>query len=53
MLFHPAGEEHLTDFIIKQFPYDLSDQAGLVLIGKHLKRINFKTAAPNSSALKF
>ena len=31
----------MTDFIIKQLPYDLSHQAGLALIGKYLKRINF------------
>lgn len=30
----------MTDFVIKQLPYDLSNQAGLALIGKHLKRIN-------------
>ena len=30
----------MTDFIIKQLPYDLSNQAGLALIGKYLKRIN-------------
>jgi hypothetical protein len=33
----------MTDFIIKQLPYDLSNQAGLALIGKYLKRINFNT----------
>lgn len=32
----------MTDFIIKQLPYDLSNQAGLALIGKYLKRINIK-----------
>ena len=31
----------MTDFILKQLPYDLSHQAGLALIGKYLKRINF------------
>ena len=30
----------MTDFVIKQLPYDLSHQAGLALIGKYLKRIN-------------
>jgi hypothetical protein len=30
----------MTDFVIKQLPYDLSNQAGLALIGKYLKRIN-------------
>jgi hypothetical protein len=30
----------MTDFQIKQLPYDLSHQAGLALIGKYLKRIN-------------
>ena len=30
----------MTDFILKQLPYDLSNQAGLALIGKYLKRIN-------------
>jgi hypothetical protein len=33
----------MTDFIIKQLPYDLSNQAGLALIGKYLKRINFNS----------
>jgi hypothetical protein len=27
----------MTDFVIKQLPYDLSNQAGLALIGKYLK----------------
>ena len=31
----------MTDLILKQLPYDLSGQAGLALIGKYLKRINF------------
>ncbi|TXI73266.1 MAG: IS1380 family transposase [Limnohabitans sp.] len=31
----------MPDFIIKQLPYDLSGQAGLALIGKYLKRLNF------------
>ena len=31
----------MTDFILKQLPYDLSNQAGLALISKYLKRINF------------
>jgi len=30
----------MPDFIIKQLPYDLSQHAGLALIGKYLKRIN-------------
>jgi hypothetical protein len=30
----------MTDFVLKQLPYDLSGQAGLALIGKYLKRIN-------------
>ena len=30
----------MADFILKQLPYDLSNQAGLALIGKYLKRIN-------------
>jgi hypothetical protein len=33
----------MTDFIIKQFPYELSNQAGLALIGKYLKRININS----------
>jgi hypothetical protein len=37
---HLAGEASLTDFVLKQLPYDLSGQAGLALIGKRLKRIN-------------
>jgi len=30
----------MPDFVIKQLPYDLSQHAGLALIGKYLKRIN-------------
>lgn len=30
----------MSDFLIKQLPYDLSGQAGLALIGKYLKRVN-------------
>jgi hypothetical protein len=30
----------MTDFLLKQLPYDLSNQAGLALIGKYLKCIN-------------
>lgn len=30
----------MTDFLVKQLPYDLSSQAGLALIGKYLGRIN-------------
>jgi hypothetical protein len=30
----------MSDFVVKQLPYDLSGQAGLALIGKYLKRIN-------------
>ena len=33
----------MTDFIIKQLPYDLSNQAGLALIGKYLNRININS----------
>ena len=33
----------MTDFIIKQLPYDLNNQAGLALIGKYLKRININS----------
>jgi hypothetical protein len=29
----------MTDFIVKRLPYDLSNQAGLALIGKYLKHI--------------
>ncbi|HMS07532.1 MAG TPA: hypothetical protein PKD73_17415, partial [Burkholderiaceae bacterium] len=29
----------MADFILKQLPCDLSNQAGLTLIGKYLKRI--------------
>jgi len=53
---------HMTDFILKQLPYDLSNQAGLALIGKYLKHINIKRlvdpafpvrcGAPNSDILK-
>jgi len=31
----------MTEFIIKQLPYDLGNHAGLALIGKYLKRLNF------------
>ena len=31
----------MSDFLIKQFPCDLSGQGGLAFIGKYLKRINF------------
>jgi hypothetical protein len=30
----------MTDFIIKKLPYDLSSHAGLVFVGKYLKRVN-------------
>jgi len=30
----------MSEFVVKQLPYDLSSQAGLALIGKYLKRIN-------------
>ena len=33
----------ITDFILKQLPYDLSNQAGLALVGKYLKRININS----------
>jgi hypothetical protein len=33
----------MTNFILKQLPYDLSNQAGLALIGKYLKRINLNS----------
>jgi hypothetical protein len=39
--FTQQVKQHMTAFIIKQLPYDLSNQAGLALIGKYLKRINF------------
>ena len=31
----------MTDFDIKQLPYDLSSHAGLALVGKYFKHINF------------
>ena len=31
----------MSDFLIKQLPYDLSSHAGLALVGKHLAHINF------------
>jgi len=40
MTFTHQVKAHMTDFVIKQLPYDLSNQAGLALIGKYLKRIN-------------
>jgi len=30
----------MSNFLVKQLPYDLSSQAGLALIGKYLKHIN-------------
>lgn len=30
----------MTDFVIKNLPYDLSSHAGLAFIGKYLKRVN-------------
>lgn len=33
----------MTDFILKQLPYDLSNHAGLALVGKYLKRININS----------
>ena len=33
----------MTDFIIKKLPYDLTSNAGLAFIGKHLKRINLQS----------
>lgn len=33
----------MPEFIIKQLPYDLSQHAGLALIGKYLKRININS----------
>lgn len=30
----------MSEFVFKQLPYDLSNQAGLALVGKYLKRIN-------------
>jgi len=38
----------MTDFIIKQLPYDLSNQTGLALIGKYLKRININSLVDQS-----
>jgi hypothetical protein len=40
VVFTPQVKTNMTDFVIKQLPYDLSNQAGLALIGKYLKRIN-------------
>jgi len=52
----------MSDFVIKQLPYDLSSQAGLALIGKHLARINvnalvdpafpMRSGASNSAIIK-
>jgi hypothetical protein len=52
----------MTDFIIKQLPYDLSSHAGLAFIGKYLKRVNInalidpafpvRSGVPNSDILK-
>ena len=30
----------MSEFVFKELPYDLSNQAGLALVGKYLKRIN-------------
>lgn len=39
-IFTQQVKINMTEFVIKQLPYDLSNQAGLALIGKYLKRIN-------------
>ena len=36
----PQVRQNMTDFIIRKLPYDLSSHAGLVFIGKYLKRVN-------------
>ena len=33
----------MSDFMLKQLPYDLSNQAGLAWVGKYLKRININS----------
>lgn len=43
MRFTQQVKKPMTDFILKQLPYDLSNQAGLALIGKYLKRINLNS----------
>ena len=43
MSFTQQVKAHMTDFILKQLPYDLSNQAGLALIGKYLNRININS----------
>lgn len=40
MLFTPQMKAYITNFILKELPCDLSNQDGLALIGKYLKRIN-------------
>jgi Transposase DDE domain group 1 len=52
----------MTNFIIKQLPYDLSSQGGLALVGQYLKQINLnaltdprfpvRAGSPNSTLLK-
>jgi hypothetical protein len=42
----------MTDFILKQLPYDLSNQAGLAMIGKYLKRININSLVDPAFAVR-
>ncbi len=43
MPFTPQVKAPMSDFILKQLPDDLSNQAGQALIGKYLKRININS----------
>lgn len=43
MPFTQQVKAPMIDFILKQLPYDLSNHAGLALIGKYLKRININS----------
>ena len=52
----------MSEFLIKQLPYDLSSQAGLALVGKYLAHINLnalvdpsfpvRSGLPNSTIVK-
>jgi hypothetical protein len=42
----------MSEFVVKQLPYDLSSQAGLALIGKYLKRINLNALVDPAFAVR-
>ncbi len=42
----------MSDFLVKQVPYDLSRQAGRALISKYLKRINLNALVDPTFAVR-